>query len=152
MPRANASLVAAQATFLVLPKSIQEFTVGKPKLFSATNKEGKPNFGLRYTLKVIGGEHDGKSVTHTLYMHTDATAGINKQFVMAALGYEVGEEGEALFNQEHADDDVTIDTDNNFIAELYKSLEGSRIKAEVDRKTYNNIESNTFTWMPFTQS
>lgn len=149
-PRANPGIIGATATILVLPKDSFEFKIGAPKLFSRQNQKGEQVYGLRYSLEITSeGPHTGKNIPVEQYFHSEKSFGMTKRFLMAALGYDMTSEGEEKFNQDHAETDFAVDTDEEYIAPIWKDIEGARIKADVDKSTYNGRDGNSFTWFAF---
>lgn len=135
MPRYNPNLTTAQAGILILPKGDYEFGISDPKLFSRKSAgEGgveRHVFGVQYNLVVkTTGEYEGKTIPLQLYMHTENSFGMNKQFVMAALGSSINQEDE--FNEKYADADWSIDTDENEMGDIWKNVGGNMISATAD--------------------
>jgi hypothetical protein len=135
MPRYEGDPTRASATFEVFPKGDYEFSIGEPKAFERTNAKGAPTWGIRYTLTVQSeGPHKGKIFVQTLYKHVETAEGINKRFVMAAMGYQVKRDDEKRFDADFAGKDWSFDTDSGACGDAWRELTGRRVVASLDVK------------------
>lgn len=154
MARYTPDLTKATAGIKLLPKGDYEFKIGEPKLFSRQRNENDGSqtevFGVSYGLTVVAGDQEvGTSIPMQLYMHTEKTAGMNKRFVMAALGYSLDDEPK--FNEDFVDADWSVDTEENEIGEIWKRLAGQRVAATADivpNKQNPNQQNQQFNWRP----
>lgn len=139
MPRYEGDPTRASATFEVFPKGDYEFTIGEPKAFERTNAQGKLTYGIRYTLTVQNeGPFKGKPFPQTLYKHVETAEGINKRFVMAALGYALTKPDEKRFDTDYAGKDWSFDTDTGACGDAWRELTGRRIVGSFDVKLGND--------------
>ena len=156
MGRYNPNIMGSAATVLLLSKDTYQFVPSEPKTFKRTSTDPKTKkereiFGISYGLRVKGGQFDGKTIPLQFYMHTEGGFGMAKQFIMACMGYEVTQEGEAQFNADHADADFSFDPDTNEIGEYWKKPTGALVEADCDeRANPNNLnqKNQTFKWRP----
>jgi hypothetical protein len=127
------------AGFEIFPKDNYEFIVGEPKAFYRDGQKG-PNWGVRVALTIANeGPFKGKRYLKTLWYHTDGTAGMNKQFQMAVLGYENNKKGETAFNEAYpAGTDWSFDTDSGAVGDAWRELVGKRVQADLDIKLGDN--------------
>lgn len=143
----------------LLGKGLYTFRVGDAEYFHNINEQmGTENFGIRYKLYTDDvdpstGKTRAAPVLHNLWLHAEGAAPINKQFLMAALGY--GRKDEAQF-----DSDIVaggeelagwVDTDEKTYGNIYNKVIGVSVSANVDQKVDKKdpTRSNqTFNWMP----
>lgn len=154
MPRYEPDPSKALASgFEVYPKDTYEFIVGEPKAFYRDGQKGA-NWGVRFALTIANeGNYKGKKYFKTLWYHTQATEGMNKQFQMAVLGFKAGKEGENAFNAQYgaaAGADWSFDTDSGSVGDTWRELVGQRVVADLDVKlgaddTEQQVERN---WRP----
>lgn len=137
-----------------------EFTITDAKLFSRTREEADGSttdvYGINYILEVNTGNQAGKTLVHSLYMHTDKVESMNKQFIMAALGFTTKQEID--FNETYpAGDGWNIewpesDEEDELIGDVWKAPVGKKIVAAVttapQRNNPNEMQNN-FRWRPF---
>lgn len=158
MARYNPNLMGSNAAMQLLPKGDYEFTIGEAKTFQRTSTQvvngtsvEKEVYGVSYSLRVRGGDLDGKTVPLQFYLHTDGGFGMAKQFIMAACGYPVTAADEARFNEEMAELTFGFDTETSELDNGWKKPVGAIIKAAVDqRPNPKNVEqmNQTFKWRP----
>lgn len=145
-----------------------EFKITDAKTFNRTTKdqktqEDKDVYGVQYTLiidKIEDAENEklrGKTIPLQLYMHVEATEGLNKRFVMAALGFPANEEDD--FNAKYADAKWNYDTDGEVIQggpipkdSIWAQIVGGRVSATCTVKPDRNDptrKNQQFDWRPF---
>jgi hypothetical protein len=125
----------AAATQRIYEKGTYEFVVGEPKAFYRDNTAtgGKESFGVFYPLTIAEGEYKGERILHNLYLHTEATAGMNKQFIMAVLGYNPRDNAaEQSYNEEHANDDFAVNFESLELGQGWHQLTGNRVIFDLD--------------------
>lgn len=132
-----------------------EFVIGEPKAFirqSERNGIMVDVYGVSTSLKVVEGpSHIGKTIPWQMYLHTEGSQPMVKQFLMASYGY--GRNGESEFNEQFDGDEENwfIDTETGEVGEAYKGIAGKRIMASVTQRPSKrdpNVMQNSFTWLP----
>jgi hypothetical protein len=139
-----------------------EFKVNDVKTFKRTTtdpatQENKDVYGIQYALQVTEADEDnqkllGKTIPLQLYMHVETTEGLNKRFIMAALGFPMNEEDD--FNTKYAGADWNYNPDEGTIPEnaIWKQVVGTRIRAtctiKPDKKDPSR-KNQQFDWKPF---
>jgi|SRR5690606_17291760 len=137
-----------------LSKDDYEFIIRDGKPFERQNAKDETVWGITYILEVASdGQFKGKTIPISLYMHSEKSGSLNKQFLMAAHGYDNNPTAEEAFNNEFANDDgYSIDTDNETMGEYWSSIVGKRIEASasvVPQRDDPNVMQNRFKWRPF---
>lgn len=142
---------------LLVEDGDKEFTILDAKPFWRDKTD--PNtgevthiYGVRYSLRIDSeGEQKDKTFDQDCFLHSKKTGGMNKQFLLAALGYTPKREHD--FNETYADPTLyDVDFDNNTLGEVWKAPVGRKIMAVVKtgpQKNDPNIQQNSFRWMPF---
>lgn len=157
MPRYEPNLTNTQAGIILLPKGDFDFKVNEVKTFSRISVDQQTQlqrdvFGIQYNLEVVSGSEAsfiGKTVPVQLYMHTEASLGINKRFIMAALGFAIYDE--SSFNEKYADADWSFDTEEGEVGDIWRSVVGTRVNAATDivpNKRNPNQQNQQFNWRP----
>lgn len=124
---------AVSATLHIFDKGELEFEIGKPKAFQREKKKGGESIGVRYRMTATEGADSGKSGMYTCYTHSEGGLAFAKQFIMAALGFEVNQAGEKEFNAQYGKGaDWSFDTENGECGELWDDVAGKRVMASVD--------------------
>ncbi len=132
MPNYQPDFNNVDATIIILDKGEYEFIIGKPKSFQRENSKGILSVGVRFPMTVAEGPMANKRTFYTCYVHTDGAKGFTKQFWMAALDYPLTREGEAKFNAENQDLDLTLETELGECGEFWHSLTDRHVTAAVD--------------------
>lgn len=137
MPRFVPNPNAGSSLRFTAPTDDYDFVIGEPQTFEMDNTAtgGKHSWGIRYSLRIKGGELDGKRMGQDvqLYLHTDNTLGINIIFLMAALGFIPGDAAaEESYKEFTADWDWSFDTDTKEVGEGWKKLVGNIIHNHVE--------------------
>lgn len=150
MARYEANPSKDTAGIPVLPKDMYEFIIGEAKAFEGKNKEGKDNYGVRYSLKVDGGAMDGKRIPQTIYQHSEGARNMGKGFLMAALGYKKNTEEEERFNTEQENKDWSFDGATGEVGDGWSQLTGQRVIGNFDvKKGDNDVEQQDIKgWLP----
>lgn len=137
MPRANPNPSQTSATQEIYPDGDYELLIGRPKAFARYEDDGVTikNFGIGIPMRIAEPvEHIGKQFYHNLYYHTDGAKGMNKLFLMAALGYTRDEE--KRFDAEHPDEEWAFDygkDSDGFLGNGWLMLENERVTAEMSQ-------------------
>lgn len=161
----NFEVTKARAGFLVLDAGPAEFDITDVKTFSRirTNDDGTedPIFGLTYKATVTAHEenkeHVGEEITIPLYMHTEKTGNMIKQFLLAGYGFDVKDE--AAFNEQYGENPdlwaiewPEVEGEEATIGDGWRHLVGRKISAMVMKKANKQNpgqEQNQFNWFPF---
>lgn len=153
--RYNPNLTTASAGILMLQKGDYELKISQPKTFKrqkVENGETKDIYGVQYSLTVENGDDQnviGKNIPLSLYMHSEAAFGINKRFVMAALGFALDDE--ESFNEKYADADWGIDPDSGELGDIWTQVAGNRVACTADivpDKRDRSRQQQQFSWRP----
>jgi hypothetical protein len=143
-----------------------EFAIKDAKQFyrkgeDRVTKEEKEIYGVQYALQITKAEENekllGKTIPLQLYFHTEGTEGINKRFVMAALGYALNDEDN--FNEKYENANWSFITGdapeaNGKLPEdsVWQQVVGGRVRATCGMKADKNDPSRQnqqFDWKPF---
>jgi len=156
MPRFTPNVAGANAAAILLEDGEYIFGIGQPKLFSRKNKDNADVYGVAYGVLVVEGpSYIGKTIPQQMYLHTGGSLDMSKRFAMAALGYNPNDpSAEAEFNEKFNDVEqhFAIDTDSNFIGEVWNRIAGTNVAATVKTalsKPKDGSEprmQNNFTW------
>ena len=133
-----------------------EFKIGSARLFKR-NKEidgeqvENAVYGVGYPLTVSRADDPddiGLNVYVKQYCHSEKAAGMVKQFLMCANGYDLTPEGEAEWNEsENADDQQwTIDLDNDEIGPGWDNIGGGTIAAMCSIKVNDGRKNQNYRW------
>lgn len=139
---------------LLLPNDDYEFKIVSAKFTESAkpNEQGIVPFGIGYTLEITRAADPnlvGKTLQNTCYLHTEASGGIIKGFLMAALGYQPSDNtSEDRFNEDFGDADWGCDNDAKNFGSAWNRLVGARVAATatitLNKKT--SREQNQFRW------
>lgn len=146
MPRFNPDPTKATAGMLILPKDSYTFELGEPKAFIFDKNPEKVSYGIQYPLIVASeGQFKGRTVMHRLFLHSDAAAGMAKQFQMIAAGYAPLKPGsESAWNDENGGKDWSFDTDDKSVGSGWHELKGKIVSADVDIVEREGNQNQTF--------
>lgn len=165
MPRFTPDFSSVDASIPTYPKGRYQVKVTGHTPFARENRDGKFISGVRYNLEMIG-QYDskgklqrkgfeGRSVaSNTLWTHTDRAFGINKQFLMAAAGFQRDEEEEAneKFFTKHDWDFAAEPGDEGDAVELGGGWDqpiDSIVDVNMDIDVYEGNENQSFSgWSP----
>lgn len=108
-PRFAPDLEAANATTPIYEKGDYQVKIVRCRPSVFLNKNDEMRASINYDLKMVGQynskgkldtKEEGKDVRpQTLWLHTEKTEGMNKQFLMAAMGYSRTPEDEEAANK-----------------------------------------------------
>jgi len=154
MPRFTPNLSNVSAGIPLLDRGEYEFLVGESKPFiRVTEKDGvaKTLWGVVTSLKVTSeGAFKDKTIPWQMFMHTDASQPMIKQFLMAVYGFN--KNNEADFNVKFNEDDYIVDTEDNILGDVWTGIAGKYVRANVVQKA-NKLDAtqmqNQFSWFPF---
>lgn len=154
MPRFTPNMSKETAGVPVLAKDDYEFIIREGKPFARQNAKSEDVWGVMFIIEcATDGQYKGKNIPISLYMHTENSGSLNKQFLMAALGFDNNPTGEDAFNAQYNDDDgYAVDTDNGILGEYWKSAIGKRVNASVSvvpQRDDPSQQQNRFKWRPF---
>lgn len=141
-----------------------EFKVNDVKTFfrtttDAATQENKDVYGVQFSLQITKTEEEeseklvGKTIPLQLYYHTEGADGINKRFMMAALGFALNDEDN--FNEKYSTANWSYgDPKENQIPEdsMWKQVVGTRVKASCSikpDKRDSTRKNQQFDWKPF---
>lgn len=134
------------------------FACGQPKGFARQNKQGAEIYGVSYGLTVKEGDSNiGKTVPVQCFLHTPGSLDMSKRFAMAALGYNPNDPtDEQRFNDAFPDSDdaFAVDTDENFVGEVWQKVAGANVCATVKQQLSKPKDGseprmqNQFSWRP----
>jgi len=153
MPQPVFDPTKVKATMDIFPKGDYEVLIGEPKSFiRQAGKDKHDSYGVRFPYRIKeAGEYFDKTGVHTIYHHAPGAAGMNKQFLMAALGYGKGEKEEARFDAEQAGKDFSCDYETGAVGDFYRELTGRRVIMSTEpqqNKETGEPSNNARGWRP----
>lgn len=170
MPRFTPDMAAADSAVPVYPKGLYQVKIisHTPRVFLNRNDEVRAAVDYRLEMvglidakgKVQSKDADGTNLEgrpvrrHTLWLHTEKTESMNKQFLMAAMGWnprDAAQEKEAneTFFSAH---EQWIDGEPEgevTCGDVYEQPEGRLVNVYLDIELYEDNEQQTFSnWQP----
>jgi hypothetical protein len=121
---------AVQATIEVLPKDTYTFEIKSVKPFESdkTDNGGKHTWGIRFNMKVSGGDKNGATIIFNGFMHNEGSQNNTKRFLMAAYGYTVEKE----FNDAMESKDWNYDPDSGTVGSAWSETVGKLVVGNLD--------------------
>ena len=143
MPQPVFDPTKVRATQEIFPKGDYEVLIGEPKSFiRQAGADKHDSYGVMFPFRIKSAEdaeYIGKTGLHSIYHHSENSAGMNKQFLMAALGYGKTKQEEARFDSEQAGEDFSCDYETGGVGDFYRKLTGRRVIMATEPK--NNKET-----------
>ena len=157
MGRFTPNLSAVTAGIPLLDKGQYAFSIGEMKPFSrVSNRDGidVTVWGVRTSIKVTEGDSNiGDTIPVSLYLHTEESEKMSKQFLLAAYGKNASNRSdEADFNSQFTnEDDWVVDDETGELGDVWKGCQGKLIRANVTQTINKRDQSqqNQFRWLPF---
>lgn len=154
--RFSPNLSGVDAGIPLLDHGDFEFIIGEVKPFIRQSERDGVTvdiYGVSTSLKIAEGSpsHEGKAIPWQMYLHSEASQPMVKQFLMAAYGF--GRNDEAAFNEQFPDgeDNWLVDPEEGGLGEAYKGIVGKRILASVTQRASKRdatVMQNNFSWTP----
>lgn len=122
---------SVQANLEVLPKDTYTFEVKSVKPFESdkTANGGKHTWGVRFVMKVVGGDKNNATVIFNGFMHNDGSQKNTKKCLMSLYGY--GPKQEKEFNDAMGAKDWTYDPDGT-VGSVWSETVGKLVIGSVE--------------------
>lgn len=145
------------ASIEVFPKQEYEVQIGEPKSFKRMAGEGEKeheSYGVRFSLVIKRpDEYNNKRTIYSLYLHTEGSQAMGKQFMMAAMGFSKGAAEEKRYDAEARGKDWSLDFQTQGVGDAWRELTGKRVIVSLDVTKNNRTgdEMQQFqSWRPIT--
>lgn len=158
-PVFDGDITKARAVTPPLDPGVYTFELSEPTAFYRKNKKDEEVYGVKFPMRVTGGEYDQRLVFFDTYFHSSGGIGAAKRFAMAVMGHKVDEAAEAQFDKDYnttpeQKDAMNIDFEQKELGEFWKSLGGRNVVGVLSVSVNNyegqeTLQQKFNRWMPY---